>query len=168
MNLNPSDIRRLICAITKRTGLPLQDEDLEQEAALKAIEAFRRLERVEHPRALLTKIVHDTVRDHWRRRRRLVEDLASVDERFVSHLPAFETDLDLRRRIALLHRALEKISASNRKVLDLFDTRDLTITEIAQLQNRTRSAVKMELLRSRQSLARIIKSLSKKRTHSRD
>ena len=69
MNLNVAEIRALVHLVTRRTGLPVHDEDLEQEVALHAVEAFRRIERVAHPRALLAKIVVDTVGDYWRRRR---------------------------------------------------------------------------------------------------
>jgi DNA-directed RNA polymerase specialized sigma24 family protein len=64
MEFDPADIRTLIHVATKRTGTPVHDEDLEQDVALQALEAFRRIEQVTHPRALLMKIVRDAVRDH--------------------------------------------------------------------------------------------------------
>ena len=79
MIFTPSEIRTLIHVATKRTGTPVRDEDLEQEVALHALEAFRRLNEVTHPRALLVKIVRDTVRDHWRRRRSS-EELEGIDD----------------------------------------------------------------------------------------
>jgi RNA polymerase sigma factor (sigma-70 family) len=164
MFLNPAEIRLLIRAVTKRTGLPLHDEDLEQEAALNAIEAFRRLERIDHPRALLRKIVYDTVRDHWRRRPPSAEALSSVDERLLSHMPEFESHLDSLRRIERLRLALKELPAHTRSLLDLYYTRDLSIAEIADLQHRSPSAIKMELVRARQTLARMIRSLSTKKS----
>ena len=56
MIFTPSDIRTLIHAATKHTGTPVHDEDLQQEVALRALEAFRRLNDVMHPRALLIKM----------------------------------------------------------------------------------------------------------------
>ena len=70
MNIDPCEIRLLVRIATQRTGRPLHDEDLEQDATLKAVEAFRKQFDVRYPRAFLRKIVGDTVRDHWRRRRR--------------------------------------------------------------------------------------------------
>src|SRR6266581_2312183 len=102
MNFNPAEIRSLIHMATRRTGTPIHDEDLEQEVALHALEAFKRLDQVTHPRALLMKIVCDAVHDHWRRRR-ASEDLDDIDERFISQVPAFESDLDRKRRAVLLH-----------------------------------------------------------------
>src|SRR5882762_6954081 len=107
MEINPSDIRAMVHIATKRTGTPVHDEDLEQEIALRAVEAFRRIDRVTHPRALLMKIVHDTVQEHWRHRRSS-EDLDSVAERFISQAPTFEYDLDLRRRKS---RSYSKVGA---------------------------------------------------------
>src|SRR5215472_9253457 len=98
MIFSPSEIRTLIHVATKRTGTPVHDEDLEQEVALHALDAFKRLSEVTHPRALLMKIVRDAVRDHWRRKRSS-EDLAGIDEKFIAHVPAFESNLDQQRRI---------------------------------------------------------------------
>jgi RNA polymerase sigma-70 factor (ECF subfamily) len=163
MNFNPAEIRTLIHAATRHTGTPVHDEDLEQDVALHALEAFQRLNEVTHPRALLMKIVHDTVRDHWRRRRPS-EDLDGIDERFISHMPAFESDLDRERRAELLRRALQRLPASKRFLLELFYIHDHSIPHIAELQGRSISAIKMELARSRRSLARLVRSIAKKKS----
>src|SRR5580698_10095092 len=105
MTLDPAEIRRLIRIATARTGAPIYDEDLAQEASLRALQAFQRVGQVTHPRAFLMKIVCDTVHDHWRRRRP-AEDIASIDERFIGVHPHFEDDLDRRRRSILLRAAL--------------------------------------------------------------
>jgi RNA polymerase sigma factor (sigma-70 family) len=165
MIFNPSDIRTLIHVATKRTGTPVHDEDLEQEVALRALEAFQRLNKVTHPRALLMKIVRDTVRDHWRRKRSL-EELAGIDERFIAHVPAFESNLDQKRRVELLRRALTHLPAAKRRLLELFYINDHSIPQIAALQDRSVSAVKMELARSRRSLFRIIHSMLNQRNPS--
>jgi RNA polymerase sigma factor (sigma-70 family) len=163
MIFSPSEIRTLIHIATKRTGTPVYDEDLEQDIAVHALEAFRRLRDVTHPRALLIKIVQDAVRDYWRRRRS-PEDLEGIDERFISHAPEFESRLDHQRRLELLRRALNHLPPSKRTLLELFYLKDHSISEIAILQERSASAVKMELARSRRSLSRIIVSLDKKAT----
>lgn len=163
MNFDPAHIRNLIHAETRRTGTPVHDEDLEQDIALHAVEALRRLHKITHPRALLVKIVRDAVHDYWRRRR-LSEDLAAIDERWIAHRPALESDLDRDRRLQLLQRALRHLSATRRTLLDLFYVHDKSISEIAKLQKKSNSAVKMELLRSRQALARIVRSLATKKS----
>jgi RNA polymerase sigma factor (sigma-70 family) len=163
MIFTPVEIRTLIHVATKRTGAPLHDEDLEQEVALRALEAFQRLSEVTHPRALLMKIVEDAVRDYWRRKRS-AEELASVDERFICDAPAFELRLDQERRLDLLRRALDRLPPAKRTLVELFYVRDHSIPEIAAMQGRSVSAIKMELARSRRALARIVGLLADKKT----
>ncbi len=159
-----SEIRTMVHHVTRRTGTPIHDEDLEQDIALNAVEAFQRLVRVAHPRALLMKIVYDAVRDHWRRRHSS-EDLDAIDERLLAHAPAFERDIDRRRQLELLRRALLELPPSKRELVDLFYTEDRTIPEIAALQGKSVSAVKMELSRSRRMLARMVRSFASKKSH---
>src|SRR5262245_48115152 len=154
MFFDPAEIRALIHVATKRTGTPVHDEDLEQDVVLHALEAFQRLRQVAYPRALLMKIVSDSVRDYWRRKRSL-EDLAAIDERFVSHVPPLESNLDQERRLDQLRRALDRLPAAKRRLLELFYIGDHSIPQIAAMQGRSISAVKMDLARSRRSLSRI-------------
>jgi RNA polymerase sigma-70 factor, ECF subfamily len=159
MNITPSEIRALIRIVTKRTGTPIHDEDLVQDVAVRALEASRRLATITHPKALLMKIVQDAVRDHWRRRKPS-EDIDGIDERFLSHVPQFEFDVDRRRRIELIRRAVRQLPAAKRRLIELFYVRDRSIVEIAKAQRRSVSAVKMELARSRKSLSQIVRSLA--------
>ena len=163
MKINPADIRTLIHIETRKTGTPVHDEDLEQDIAVRAIEASHRLHAITHPKALLRKIVHDTVRDHWRRRRPS-EKLNELDERFLSHMPELESEVDRRRRLDLLYRAIEQLPASKRALIELFYIQDLSIPQIAGMQRRSVSAVKMELARSRRSLAGIVRSAAIKKS----
>ena len=155
MTVDPAEIRRLIRIATARTGNAVYDEDLVQETSLRALEAFRRVPHVSYPRAFLMKIVCDAVRDHWRRRR-TSEDIAAIDERFLSVRPNFEDDLDRRRCAARLRAALLSLSADKRRLLRRFYEDGLSINQIALLENASASAVKMQLLRVRRELARII------------
>src|SRR5262247_2239316 len=113
MIFSPSEIRTLIHVATKRTGTPVHDEDLEQDVALHVLAAFHRLHEITHPRALLMKIVLDSVRDYWRRKRS-PEEFADIDERFISESPAYESNLDHKRRVELLRRALDRLPAPKR------------------------------------------------------
>src|SRR5437899_3254306 len=163
MKLDPAEIRTMVHAATKHTGTPVHDPDLEQDIALHALEAFERLDHVRHPRALLMKIVRDTVRDYWRRRRSL-EDLEKIDQRFLAQIPAFEFELDCRRQMELLERALDSLTESKRAVIDLFYLHDHSIPQIAEKQNRSISAVKMDLVRPRRFLAQMVRALAKKKS----
>ena len=162
MKIDPSEIRFMVRIATQRTGAVVHDEDLEQEAMLKAVEAFRRQAHVRHPRAFLMKIVSDAVRDHWRRRRP-AEDLQSDSLRF-AELPRFEDELDRRRKTDLLRKALGAMEEDKRVMLELFYYGDLSLAEIARVQNKSLSAVKMQLVRARRRLAVIVRTLSKKKS----
>lgn len=163
MDIDPAEIRALIKSATQRTGAPVYDEDLEQDATLRAVEAFRKQCEVRHPRALLRKIVWDTVRDHWRRRRP-VQDLDSLDETRFAQQPTFEDDLDRLRQVELLRRAMSQMERQTRATLHLFYAEDRSVAEIARMQKRSVSAVKMALLRARRSLAQIVRNLSQKKS----
>ena len=158
MIFNPAEIRTLIHAATKRTGTPVHDEDLEQDIAVRAWEAFRRQSEVTYPRALLMKIVYDSVRDYWRRKRP-IENLAAIDERLLSHIPAFELNLDREKRLLTLSRALDRLPAEKRLLLEMFYISEHSIPEIARMQDRSISAVKMDLARSRRLLSKIFNRL---------
>ena len=160
MQIDPSVIRMIVRIETGRTGAPLHDEDLEQDAALKVFEAFRRVFDVRHPRAFLWKVVAGVVRDHWRRRRP-VEDLNSVEEVLVSEPPRLEERLDQQRRIDLIRRALAELDTAKRLTLDLFYVEELSVADIAHWQQRSVSAVKMELMRARRLLADEVQRLLK-------
>lgn len=156
MHFDPSVIRTIVRSETRRTGTPLHDEDLEQDAALKACEAFQRQFEVRHPQAFLHKVVVDAVRDHWRRRRPF-EDLEGLTETSLAVPPRLEERLDQQRRIDLIRQALRQLDAAKRSTLDLFYVEELSVADIAQMQQRSVSAVKMELLRARRLLGRMLR-----------
>jgi RNA polymerase sigma factor (sigma-70 family) len=166
MIFNPAEIRTLIHMATKRTGTPVHDEDLEQDIAVRAWEAFQRQNDVKYPRALLMKIVCDSVRDYWRRKRPM-ESGTEIDETLFSHVPAFELNLDREKRTLQLRRALERLPVEKRLLLELFYVRDHSIPEIAAIQGRSVSAIKMDLARSRTMLKKILSSLMNSRGNAR-
>ena len=163
MILNPADVRQLIRFATMRTGNAVVDEDLTQEVCMRALDAFRRAGHVRYPKAFLTKIVSDTVRDHWRRRRP-TENLESLDERFTCFTPSLEIEIDHRRQMSLLRDSLKRLEAPRRRVIELFYLQGMPVREIAVRENRSLSAVKMDLLRGRQKLAQMM-TISKKAKH---
>ncbi len=152
------EVRAIVRSETKRTGVPLRDEDLEQDATLKAVEAFRRDYEVRHPRAFLRKVVGDAVRDHWRRRR-VAEALDTVGEAKISVAPRFEEEMDGKRRVELLRRGLAELDAVKRATLEAFYVEECPVIEIARRQGKSVSAVKMELLRARKKLGEIIRRM---------
>src|SRR5687767_1062351 len=83
----------VIRGLMRRTGSPLFDEDLEQEALLRILQATRRVGQIQYPKAFAVKIVQNTVQDYWRKRRRF-ENLESIPEKILSYRPAFEVQID--------------------------------------------------------------------------
>jgi RNA polymerase sigma-70 factor (ECF subfamily) len=160
MNFSPADIRLIIRVITRRTGDPIHDEDLLQEASLRAITAFRNRRDIRHPRAFLKKVVENTVSDYWRRRR-LARDLPALSQEQAA-APAFEETLDRQRQIRLLRDALARLDAGRRATLDLFYVESRSVAEIARIQSKSVSAVKMDLMRSRRRLLSLVRALSKR------
>jgi RNA polymerase sigma-70 factor, ECF subfamily len=163
MNIDASEIRMLIRIVTQRTGTPVHDEDLTQDATLKVMEACRKQSEIRHPRAFLMKIVRDAVHDYWRRRR-VVFDISTIDESRFVELPHFEDDLDRRRQTDLLRQALLKMESSKRATLELFYASDFSIAEISRIQGKSESAIKTELMRTRRALAGIVRDLANKKS----
>jgi RNA polymerase sigma-70 factor (ECF subfamily) len=158
MNIDTEEIRFLIRRITQRTGAPVHDDDLTQDVTLKAVEACRKQREIRHPRAFLAKIVRDAVHDYWRRRR-VIFDISTIDESRFAELPNFELDLDRRRRVALLRKALLQMEAPKRATLELYYDNDFSISEISLIQGKSESAVKTELMRTRRALAERVQEL---------
>ena len=66
----------------------------------------------------------------------------------------------MQRRVTLLRRGLAQLDAGKRTTLDLFYVEECPVAEIARLQKKSVSAVKMELLRARRLLAKIVRGLA--------
>jgi RNA polymerase sigma factor (sigma-70 family) len=162
--IDPREVRQMVRAATMRTGNAVYDEDLTQDAVVRAIEAFQRIGAVRHPRAFLNKIVRDTVHDHWRGRRthRLNEDLAAVDKELASETPRFEENIDRERRSLQLREAILCLEPATRCLIELFYRDECSIEEIARRRNRSVSSIKMELARTRRELAQRFEKLANK------
>lgn len=158
------EVRSIVRTETKRTGTPIRDEDLEQDASLKAVEAFQREYEVKYPRAFLRKIVGDAVRDHWRRRKPAPgEDLENVPESRVAVAPEFEKELDAQRQVDVLRSALHELGEVRRATLMAFYVEECSVAELSERMGKSISAVKMELLRTRKKLAEIYTRLESER-----
>jgi len=147
--LTPEFARGVMGRLTRRTGTPVFDEDLIQEALLRGLLAFRRIPDIRYPRAFLTKIIRDLVIDDWRHGRYTRE---SLSEDQGSILPTVESDIDRQRRFTQLGRALSLLATHDREIIEMYYLHEASIAEIADTFNRSRSAVKMILLRSRRVL----------------
>jgi RNA polymerase sigma-70 factor (ECF subfamily) len=86
--------------------------------------------------------------------------LDAIDETYFAESPCFEERLDTQRRVALLRAGLAQLDVDKRTTLDLFYIQERPVSEIARLQKKSVSAVKMGLLRARRLLADILRDLS--------
>ncbi len=109
------------------------------------------------------KIVQDTVSDHWRRRRSL-EDIASIDEARFAQPSTVEDDIDRSRQRDALRRAMAVLDPGKRATLDRYYFQGCSIADIARLQRKSPSAIKMELLRARRALCRLVFTMLDKKS----
>jgi RNA polymerase sigma factor (sigma-70 family) len=154
--LDRSYIRSVIRYATMRTGFPVLDEDLEQEAMLRVLRAIQRIPHINHPKAFVGKIVGDTVRDFWRKKRR-PESPNLIPGQFLSFQQSFESRLDRKRSHDELHRCLHRLPRKVRLALELYYIQDCPVREVATALAVSHSAAKMTLLRGRQELRRMMK-----------
>ena len=153
--LTPSNARRLVGLAALRTGSAVYDDDLVGEALLRGVIAFRRIRNVTHPRAFFSKIVRDTVLDHWRRRREWIS-FGSMDE--IAQTFDFESQLDHARQLDRLHVALMRLSVHEYTVMDQFYFEELSVGQISGMSGRSCSATKMALFRGRKKIIRALTS----------
>lgn len=137
-----------------RTIYGAANPDLEQEAFLRTLAAFRRTPSIEHPRALMWKIVRDTVADYWRTRMRSrCDSVESVPEHLMTSHPDFEGELDYQKRQMWLQDAILSLGCEIRGPIYLFYIEGYSIRTIARIYEKTPSAIKMALHRGRQRLS---------------
>ena len=156
--LTPDVARTLVRLAALRTGSALFDDDLVGEALLRGVVAFRRTDvRVTHPRAFFSKIVKDTVRDHWRRRREWtsIESLGEIGQIF-----DLEEWLDGARQLERLRIALMRLPTHQCALMELFYFEGLSIGQISAMSQKSRSALKMALLRGRKKIIQAVTAKS--------
>lgn len=150
-------IRSVIRLATMRTGIPVLDNDLEQEALLRVLLASRRTSNIEYPKAFVAKIVRDTVQDYWRKHRRF-ENLDSIPEQVLSYRPTIEVHIDRERQRERLFQCLGRLSLKTRQAIELFYLNECSIDDLAASFHFSRSAAKMTLLRGRRELRKMMEA----------
>ena len=142
-------------AVRTVNGRP--DPDLEQEAFLGVLRAFRRPGKIRHPRALIWKITRDTLIDHWRlQQRQRWDSIESVPNRFITGGSTQEAKLERDRTIEMLREAILGLGCDIRGPVYLFYLEGYSIKTIARIYGKSTSAVKMALHRGRRRVAEII------------
>ena len=155
--LTPDVARSLVRQAALSTGSFVFDDDLVGEALLRGVIAFQRTVHVTHARAFFSKIVKDTVRDYWRRRRAWIP-LECIGE--ITQVVDFEERLDRRRQLERLRAALIMLPADQRTLLELFYLDEMSIGQISAVLQKSRSALKMALLRGRKNIVQVVTAKS--------
>jgi len=148
--VTPHFAATVIRQVTRKTDSPIYNDDLKQEALLRAVTAVRRLNaRIAHPYASFRRIIRNVVQDYLRRRRMEVE--FGEDRRIGVWLDMAEA-IDRKPRFRQLGSAIASLSICDRTVLQLFYTQRLPIPTIAAIVRSSPSAVKKALHRGRERL----------------
>lgn len=153
---DPSILGRLSSAVRSVHGAP--DPDLEQEAFIRTLRAFRREPAIEFPEALMWKVVRNTVADHWRQAlRNRVEDIDTVAEHHFARQPDVDERIDRERNASRVRDALYALGCDTRGPMYLFYVEGYPIRKIAELYGKSVPAIKMALCRGRRQVTRICK-----------
>jgi RNA polymerase sigma-70 factor, ECF subfamily len=139
---------------------PDDAEDVLQQSLLRALESFESLNDLNKFRSwffkIITRVFYSSIRKHfWKRFVPL--DRSAVD------IPEIFPRNEYNEERILLDNALSKLSAKERTAILLYEIAGFSIEEIVHLQKeKSLSAVKSRLSRTRQKLRRYIKELENK------
>ena len=154
-----ADLERLLFGIRPRLhrfcarmlGSAIDGEDVAQEAALKAIEAFPRQSGIHNLEAWVFRIARNTALDFLRRRNR--EQLVPVEDEADFVDPHMDTERGLRAAESL--RQFMRLPPSQRASVILMDVIGYSLEEVADILETTIPAVKASLHRGRERLQRL-------------
>lgn len=154
--LTPEFARSAVRRAALRTGSPVIEDDLAQEALLRWLKAFRRTVTINNPSAFFSKIVRDTVRDHWRRKYATLRFCETIDENL--HEKGFDPGdiVDRSRQLQRIYDAFRLLSAGDRELMELFYLEGFSLNELSAKLNKSRPALKMALLRARNKVIQAV------------
>ena len=154
----------LYAAARRLTSSVADAEDLVQDVALKAFERVDELERIEHPRAWLLRVMYNRFVDEHRSAQR--SPVASAATGFDSEDPdehehggglpdeAFDREI----RITRILMAMQRLDGESAALIALRDIEGLTIAELERLTGAPAGTIKSKLHRGRSRLGRILAS----------
>lgn len=152
------DLERLLFGIRPRLhrfcarmlGSAIDGEDIAQEAALKALEAFPRQTGIQNLEAWIFRIARNTALDFLRRRNR--EPFIAVDDAADFADPYMDTERGLQAAASL--RQFMRLPPSQRAPVILVDVIGYSLEEVVSILETTLPAVKASLHRGRERLRR--------------
>jgi RNA polymerase sigma-70 factor (ECF subfamily) len=124
-------------------------QDIVAEAFTRLWQKMQQGERLENPKAFLYTIVNGLVIDNYRknavRRNVPIED---VPEKFFEIPATIESEILERGRLQDIHRQLEKLRSQDKELIVLYYLHDMSVKEIAQIQDKQENAVRVALHRA--------------------
>lgn len=131
--------------LRQRLGNAAQADDLLQDLFLKALRQGEHFCSLQNPRAWLYEVARNTLIDHWR----LSRDMLELPPDLTAPFDDAETVDSLS---ACLPRVLSELSAQDREAITRCDLQGLPQAEFARLEGLSLSAAKSRLQRARQRL----------------
>ena len=131
----------------------MDTEDLVQDVLLSAYRNFDKIRNKERFLHYLIRAAKYRAYSIWRSRSRKSQLLETYQERLVDQGVA----ADMLAEINLLYTALDRLPASHRDALVLFEISGFSMKEIAEIQKSTEGAVKTKVSRARKRLKEILK-----------
>jgi RNA polymerase sigma-70 factor (ECF subfamily) len=143
-------------------GNEAQAQDLAQEVFLKAYQSFEQLEASATAAGWLKTVARNLSLNHvlrYRRRWRLFSELGESGEAGEFEIPSPDTllsGLAAAHRAQLIEQALQRLPDRHRVPLVLYHFEELSYEEIAQQLQISLAKVKIDLLRARAALAKLL------------
>jgi RNA polymerase sigma-70 factor (ECF subfamily) len=132
-------------------------QDITADTFIRYWKVLLQKKEIENDKALIYKIANGIVIDYYRRKKEKNNvSLENIDERLLGIFEGFEDTIDLKEKVQEVFIKMKEIKKEYRDVLLLHYVEDLTIKEIAFIQNKTENAIRVFLHRALKLLKEIL------------
>jgi RNA polymerase sigma-70 factor (ECF subfamily) len=132
-------------------------QDLTEETFIRYWKLLVNGENIKNSKALLFRIAKGKVFDHYRKKRDNKRiPLDKIDERLLGVIENSEDGIDSKQKLQEIFMKMKKIKNEYQDVLLLHYVEDLTVKEIAFIQNKKENAIRVFLHRALNMLKEII------------
>ena len=156
----------LYAAARRLTGSAADAEDLVQEVCMKAYLNLDDLERIEHKRAWLLRVLYNLFVDDQRKQQRSPVHIAAstgdTDEMELRDHENLQPDQQVDRmlRVDIILRAMALLDKEQCALLAMHDIEGLSLEELHEITNLPIGTIKSRLFRTRAKLGRLLKNNS--------
>lgn len=132
-------------------------QDLTADTFIRYWKVLLQKEEIENDKALIYKIANGIVIDYYRQKKEKNKvSLENIDERLLGVFEGFEDTIDLKQKVQEVFTKMKKIKKEYQDVLLLHYVEDMTIKEIAFIQNKKENAIRVFLHRALKLLKEIL------------